>query len=240
MKLLRLAPENTNFGFMRFRRVSYPMSAALSIIAVLLFVFVATPLALILLDDVSEARASELQSPRVSWVFALIAVILVAILPIRMGEYRHSLVGYDYGAYEKVVADLRNQTIPMLIAGRGLDFFYSYRLRRDAFHFDPEPGWKRSDIWRVAMRITPEEVTYYSPATCPWSEAARTIPGTDYLLVREDCWERLRANVNPKDNPDLYVELWNNSENPSGTRPAFLRDRHREASAGEFPANGRR
>jgi preprotein translocase subunit SecF len=40
MKLLRLAPENTNFGFMRFRRVSYPMSAALSIIAVLLFVFV--------------------------------------------------------------------------------------------------------------------------------------------------------------------------------------------------------
>ncbi|MFY9658721.1 MAG: protein translocase subunit SecF [Methylocystis sp.] len=40
MKLLRLAPENTNFGFMRFRRVSYPLSAALSIIAVLLFVFV--------------------------------------------------------------------------------------------------------------------------------------------------------------------------------------------------------
>ena len=27
MKLLRLAPENTKFGFMRFRRVSYPLSA---------------------------------------------------------------------------------------------------------------------------------------------------------------------------------------------------------------------
>jgi preprotein translocase subunit SecF len=40
MKLLRLAPENTKFPFMRFRRVSYPMSAALSIVAVLLFVFV--------------------------------------------------------------------------------------------------------------------------------------------------------------------------------------------------------
>ena len=37
MKLLRLAPENTKFGFMRFRRVSYPLSAILSIIAVLMF-----------------------------------------------------------------------------------------------------------------------------------------------------------------------------------------------------------
>lgn len=39
MKLLRLAPENTKFPFMRFRRVSYPFSALLSIAAVLLFVF---------------------------------------------------------------------------------------------------------------------------------------------------------------------------------------------------------
>ena len=37
MKLLRLAPENTKFPFMRFRRVSYPFSAVLSIISVILF-----------------------------------------------------------------------------------------------------------------------------------------------------------------------------------------------------------
>ena len=40
MKLLRLAPENTKFGFMRLRRLSYPLSAILSIVAVLLFFFV--------------------------------------------------------------------------------------------------------------------------------------------------------------------------------------------------------
>jgi preprotein translocase subunit SecF len=39
MKLLRLAPENTKFPFMRFRRVSYPFSALLSLISVALFVF---------------------------------------------------------------------------------------------------------------------------------------------------------------------------------------------------------
>jgi len=37
MKLLRLAPENTKFPFMRFRRVSYPFSALLSILSVALF-----------------------------------------------------------------------------------------------------------------------------------------------------------------------------------------------------------
>ena len=37
MKLLRLAPENTNFGFMRLRRISYPLSALLSIVAVVMF-----------------------------------------------------------------------------------------------------------------------------------------------------------------------------------------------------------
>ena len=37
MKLLRLAPENTKFPFMRFRRVSYPFSAVMSILSVVLF-----------------------------------------------------------------------------------------------------------------------------------------------------------------------------------------------------------
>ncbi len=40
MKLLRLAPEKTNFGFMRLRRVSYPFSAVMSIVSVLMFIFV--------------------------------------------------------------------------------------------------------------------------------------------------------------------------------------------------------
>jgi preprotein translocase subunit SecF len=37
MKLLRLAPENTKFGFMRFRRISYPFSALMSLLAVFMF-----------------------------------------------------------------------------------------------------------------------------------------------------------------------------------------------------------
>lgn len=37
MKLLRIVPDNTNFGFMRFRRVSFPFSALLSVLSVVLF-----------------------------------------------------------------------------------------------------------------------------------------------------------------------------------------------------------
>jgi preprotein translocase subunit SecF len=40
MKLLRLVPDNTKFPFMRFRRVSFPFSALLSILSVVLFLWV--------------------------------------------------------------------------------------------------------------------------------------------------------------------------------------------------------
>ena len=40
MKLLRIVPDGTNFGFMRFRRVSFPFSAFLSVVSVILFLTV--------------------------------------------------------------------------------------------------------------------------------------------------------------------------------------------------------
>ena len=40
MKFLRIVPDGTNFGFMRFRRVSFPFSAALSVLSVILFLTV--------------------------------------------------------------------------------------------------------------------------------------------------------------------------------------------------------
>src|SRR5882724_10109618 len=39
LRLLRIVPDDTKFDFMRFRRVSFPMSALLSIIAISLYFF---------------------------------------------------------------------------------------------------------------------------------------------------------------------------------------------------------
>jgi hypothetical protein len=202
-----------------------------------LLVLIALPLLIVMGDELRESGKflrwlDEAWSQR---MVALAAAIAVVVAPLRVRAYGQLLMGDDYAAYEQVVAALRPVQVPMLIAHRGLDFFYSYRLRRDAFHFDPEPSWNRAEIWRVAVRITPEEVAYYSPSTCPWGETARLIPGTDYLLVREDCWEQLRARLNRNDNPDLYMEVWEDMENPAQSRPAFLRGGRGDAG-GRFSA----
>ena len=39
MRLLRIVPDDTKFDFMRFRRISFPISALLSIVAIALFFF---------------------------------------------------------------------------------------------------------------------------------------------------------------------------------------------------------
>ena len=39
MRLLRIVPDDTKFDFMRFRRISFPISALLSIIAIGLYFF---------------------------------------------------------------------------------------------------------------------------------------------------------------------------------------------------------
>jgi hypothetical protein len=203
-----------------------------------LFVFLALPLIVLVYDDLGTRGKgfAWMQAPRTLQITTLVFIAAMAVLPIRLENYTRLLMSNDYGQYEKVVAALERDDIHMLIAKQGLDFFYTYRLRRDAFHFDPEPNWNRAQIWRVAARITPEEVAYYSSPSCVWGKAARTIEDTDYLLVREDCWENLRARLNPNENPDLYTEVWKDMENPSEPRPAFLRVRHRDSTTGAFPA----
>ena len=39
MRLLRIVPDDTKFDFMRFRRISFPLSAAMSILAISLYFF---------------------------------------------------------------------------------------------------------------------------------------------------------------------------------------------------------
>ena len=39
MRLLRIVPDDTKFDFMRFRRISFPVSALMSILAISLYFF---------------------------------------------------------------------------------------------------------------------------------------------------------------------------------------------------------
>lgn len=197
----------------------------------LAFVLIAVPVVLMILNEwdwqwvvLSRRRAHLL---RVG--VAVVVLLMLLAFPLRIRDYHKLLATGDYGQYAKVVAFMRQREIPLLIAHRGLDFYYTYRLRRDAFHFDPEPNWNMTRIWRVALRVTPEELAFYAPAACQWGNTAMQIHGTPLLFVREDCWEQFRAHLSFHDNPDLYQEAWQDAENPSQPRPAFLRKKYHKA-----------
>lgn len=195
-------------------------------------VFIAIPVLLIILDE--GGRRGDRPPPwfaRVLPKSAVLAALLLLVFPLRVGGYHELLSANDYDQYAKVVAFLQTRNIPMLIAHRGLDFYYTYRLKRDAFHFDPEPDWDPHGIWRVSLRVTPEELVFYAPAACLWGDTAMQIRGTSLLLVREDCWERFRAAISSYQNPDLYQQVWQDAENPSRQRPAFLRKKYQHVAA---------
>jgi len=198
----------------------------------LAFVFIALPVMFVILEQWKWSEIGPLPwRARVLRGGVSVAVLLLlTAIPFRVGAYHKLLLANDYDQYAKVVAFAQGRDIPMLTARRGLDFYYSYRLRRDAFHFDPETEWKQSAVWRVAMRVTPEELVFYAPAACLWGSTAMQIRGTALLFVREDCWERFRTRLSPRDNPDLYQQVWRDAENPAEKRPAYLRSKYRRVA----------
>ena len=201
-------------------------------------VFLTLPLIYISLNQWFTSRQTQenLLLPRIKLQLSLLAVIMLSVIPLRLQSYQEMLIAGDYGSYNKVVKDLEPQEIPMLIAHRGLAFYYTYNLQRDAFHFDPEPHWAQDKIWRVTVGVTAEELAYYGPTPCVFGATARKISETDYLLVREDCWQQFRNSVSADDNPDLYLTAWGPAANPSHARPAFLRQKHKNRDATAFPA----
>jgi hypothetical protein len=151
-------------------------------------------------------------------------------------SHPHSL-DPDFASYASVTEELADREIPMLIAQKGLVFFYKFKQMREAFFYEPEPHWNKSRLWRVTSQITVDELNYYAPEGCGFETGLMqglTTPG--YALVREDCWARFREKVSETVDPDLYERVWDTHLNPSQPRPAFLYPKHIEDKVEEFPA----
>ena len=52
MRLLRLWPDESHFDFMRFRRVTFPLSAVMSVVTLVLFITVAVATMMVLMEFV--------------------------------------------------------------------------------------------------------------------------------------------------------------------------------------------
>jgi len=166
------------------------------------------------------------------------ALVIVSVSAFHCLAYAHpARLDPDYTVYEQIVKNLTNQDIPMLIAHRGLNFYYKYRLRRESFPFEPEDTWNHRRVWRLTYRITPAEMNYYLPASCRFGTGlVQMLSVPDYLLLREDCWDAFRDRVRLVDDDDLHARVFESWKNPSQKRPEFLYAKHAKDEVSEFPA----
>ncbi len=144
----------------------------------------------------------------------------------------------DYSAYSKLLSVLKEKEIPLLISHKKFAYFYTYHLMRDAFAFEPENHWDKTQLWRLVYKIEPEELLYYLPSTCQLdSQLLIPLEMKDYYLLREDCWHSFRKAISEAENEDLYYRIWKTTLNPSQKRPSFLYRKYRQKQLKEaFPA----
>ncbi len=191
---------------------------------------------LVLLSCFLLYKDEERRFPPRSVVFALLpAAVLCAFarLPALYPPERDD----SLRAYAAMTEALAPKGIPLLIVHRGMHFYYKYHTGRDAFSFEPEKHWDKTRIRRLAWGLTDDEWQAHLPAECGWSSGrVAKMPAPGYTLIREDCWNAARRNVNPAFNPDLYDLMWNNPMNPSAPRPTFLYKKHTDDGDEEFPA----
>ena len=143
----------------------------------------------------------------------------------------------DNALYEQVTAAVAVHRPEMLIAHRGLNFYYQYRTMGEAFPYKPEPHWPRERVWRVTYGIKPAEFAYYLPPESLWNSSFLFDLPDQYALIREDRWEAFRRGVEGSGDEELkdrVLRLW---LNPNEPRPAFLYQKHRPRDEqGEFGA----
>ncbi len=168
---------------------------------------------------------------------ALLAWVPGALAGPRLEAAHPKTLDPDFEAYRQVSEELAGRDIPMLIAHKGLVFYYKYRWMREAFPYEPERHWDKTRIWRLAYGITPDELHYRLSEECGWeSERILRLATPSHILIREDCWQDFRKKIRREDDAALYERVWESPQNPSQHRPAFLYPKHAEDQDDAFPA----
>lgn len=194
---------------------------------VLIVAIAGLPIAMLIANGMREGNTAKASSPK-SGIIAIATLFLTAILA--QSAFGKALSTADYPRLKVIVDRVETRKPEMLIAPRALSFYYTARTGRDAFMFDPDPDWDRSKIWRVAFNVDVSEILYFAPAYCAEEPGlTETIPRTDAVLIREDCWEAFRKEVSKDELPGLWERVWDSEVNPSKMRPKFLRDRYSTA-----------
>ncbi len=163
----------------------------------------------------------------VRYIFPILCLVFLAASFWRLSYSHPGNFDPDNRAYSNITRQISQDNIPMLIAHRGLNFFYKFKTHKEAFPYEPEKHWNNEHIWRLTYRVTADEFSYFLPNSCSWeSGLIKSLSEKDYFLIREDCWLKFRAAVHENENQDLYDRIWHFWRNPSQLRPGFLYGKH--------------
>ena len=161
-----------------------------------------------------------------AWMIMIVSIPFLLMFHSFLPLIHPEKLNPDYALYHKVTRELQKREIPMLIAHRGLNFYYKYVTGREAFHYQPEKHWPKTKIWRVVYGITPSEWAYYLPEEKLWgSRLLMVLPGP-YSLIREDGWDIFRSVVKNSEDEDLKDRVFQLWLNPSQYRPVYLYPKH--------------
>ena len=101
---------------------------------------------------------------RLVFAGASLALASISAWPGFYGRLYHpDRLNPDNALYQKVTAAVAPLRPEMLIAHRGLNFYYQYVTLGEAFAYEPEPHWPKERIWRVAYGISAAEWAAYLP-----------------------------------------------------------------------------
>ncbi len=166
--------------------------------------------------------------PKQAYAAPLLLITLLTASFWRLSYSHPTYLDPDNRAYANISQQILQNDIPMLIAHRGLNFYYKFKTHRESFPYEPESHWNKLRIWRLTYNITADEFTYHLPEPCDWgSGLVKSVDEKNYYLIREDCWVKFREAIREEENQDLYDRIWHYWRNPSKTRPGFLYRKHK-------------
>lgn len=153
---------------------------------------------------------------------------LTVLQPLRLTFSFPSAFNPPYESYSQAVDEIKNEEIKMLIAAKPLAYLYKYRLMREAFPYDPEKTWDLTTTYRVLSQIEPEELSAFLDSACSFASGKiQMLETKGFALIREDCWQKMRAKLIRSDNEDMFDRALSQGLNPSKKRPAFLLKKYR-------------
>jgi hypothetical protein len=115
---------------------------------------------------------------------------------------------------------LSNEKCELIVAHRPFAETADYYLRRDTLAWKPENSFNKNNVWRIAHSVEKWEIdSVIGPSLAAhdtvWQLSAQ------YILIREDVWDKFIAGLSNARNPDLSARALS-AFNPSEIRPKFI------------------